>query len=144
MERMAKTFAALCVLLVALAASASPIDWGALAAEQTVVIRTTEADGAPRETTVWLVVVDGQGYVRTGDTHWHGNLARDPKIGVRIADHDYAVTAEHVTDPALRARIHTAFREKYGFSDRFVGWFSDEAKAQILALVARAPDPSAP
>ena len=69
------------------------------------MILTTEADGAPRETTVWLVVVDGQGYVRTGDTHWHGNIARDPKIGVRIADRDYAVTAEHVTDPALRAKI---------------------------------------
>ena len=144
MERMAKTVAALCVLLAAFAASASPIDWGALAGEQTVVIRTSEADGAPRETTVWLVVVAGQGYIRTGETHWHANIAREPKIGVRIADHDYAVTAEHVTDPALREKIEAAFYEKYGFSDTFVGWFTDRTKAQILALVPRAPDPSAP
>jgi hypothetical protein len=144
MERMAKAVAALLVLFGALAASASPIDWNALAGEPTVVIRTTEADGAPRETTVWLVVVAGQGYVRTGETHWHGNLVREPKIGVRIAGVDYAVTAEHVTDPELRDRIEAAFNEKYGFSDTFVGWFTDRTKAQILALVPRAPDPSAP
>ena len=144
MTQMAKTFAALCVLLAALAASAAPIDWSALAGEETVVIKTTEADGAPRETTVWLVVVDGQGYVRTGDTHWHGNIVRDPKIGVRIADRDYAVTAEHVTDPALREKIEAAFYAKYGFSDTFVGWFTDRTKAQILALVPREPGPSAP
>jgi hypothetical protein len=144
MERMAKSFAALCVLLGALGASAAPIDWRALAGEQTVAVRTTEADGAPRETTAWLVVVDGQGYLRTGETHWHGNIARDPKIAVRIAGHDYAVTAEHVTDPALRAKIEAAFYEKYGFADTFVGWFTDRTKAQILALVPRAPDLSAP
>ena len=144
MERMAKTFAALLVLLGALAASASPIDWSALAGENTVVIRTSEADGAPRETTAWLVVVDGRGYIRTGETHWHGNIARDPKIGVRIAGQDYAVTAEHVTDPGLRERIQAAFYEKYGFSDTFVGWFTDRTNAEILALLPREPAPPAP
>jgi len=138
MERVTKVFAAVVALsLLAGAAGAEPIDWNTLAGEDTVVVLTKEADGAPRETTVWMVVVDGQGYVRTGDTHWHGNIARDPKIGVRIAAVDYAVTAEHVVDPALRARINAAFSAKYGFSNTFVGWFASQDKAQIMALVPR-------
>ena len=143
MERMTKVCAALVALFLLAsalptgAAGAEPIDWSAASGENTVVILTREADGAPRETTVWLVVVDGQGYVRTGDTHWHRNIARDPKIGVRIAGKDHAVTAEHVTDPALHGRINTAFNDKYGFSDTFVGWFSHRENAQIMALVPR-------
>ena len=138
MERMTKVCAALVALcLVSEAARAEPIDWNAVSGEDTVVILTKEADGAPRETTVWLVVLDGQGYVRTGDTHWHRNIARDPKIGVRVAGKEHAVTAEHVRDPALHARINTAFNDKYGFSDTFVGWFTKQENAQIMALVPR-------
>jgi hypothetical protein len=144
MERMAKTLALALALLIASSALAEPIDWNAVGAEQTVVILTKESDGAPRETTVWLVVVDGQGYIRTGDTHWHGNIARDPKIAVRVAGHEQAVTAEHVSDPALRDKITAAFNAKYGFSDTFVGWFSNRGNAQIMALLAREPAPSAP
>jgi hypothetical protein len=144
MTRMVKTLALAVLLLVASSAAAAPVDWNAVAAEQTVVILTREADGAPRETTVWLVVVDGQGYIRTGDTHWHGNIVREPQIGVRIAGADYPVKAEHVTDPALRAKIQAAYAEKYGYSNTFVGWFGNPDKAQILALVPREAAPPAP
>ena len=144
MDRMAKTLALAVLLLVASGAAAEPIDWNALAAEDTVVILTREADGAVRETTVWLVVVDGQGYVRTGNTHWHENIARDPKIGVRVAGHEHAVTAEPIGDPALRAKINAAYGQKYGFSNTFVGWFADQDKAQIMALVPRETAPTAP
>jgi hypothetical protein len=137
MRPMTKVFACVALWLLAGAARAEPIDWNALAGEQTVVVLTKEADGAPRETTVWLAVVDGQGYLRTGDTHWHGNIQRDAKIGVRIAGKDYAVTAEHVSDPALRAKVNATFNTKYGFSDTFIGWFTDHPNAQILALVPR-------
>ena len=144
MERMVKRLALAVALSVASSALAEPIDWNALAAEQTVVILTQEADGAPHETTVWLAVVDGQGYIRTGDTHWHQNIARDPKIAVRVAGQEHAVTAEHVGDPALRAKVNATFAEKYGFSNTFVGWFADREKAQIMALVPREPAPPAP
>jgi hypothetical protein len=149
MERMTKAFAphvALFLLVSALAtgtALAQAVDWQAAAPEETVVILTKEEDGAPRETTVWLVVIDGQGYVRTGDTHWHQNIVREPQIGIRIAEKEYPVRAAHVTDPALRAKVHAAMREKYGFSDTFVGWFSNEEAAQIMRLEPReiAPAP---
>ena len=144
MARMAKALALAVVLVIASAAAAEPIEWNAVTTEQTVVVLTKEADGAPRETTVWLVVVDGRGYVRTGDTHWHANIARNPEIGVRIAGVDYAVKVEHVTDPALRAKINAAYGEKYGFSNTFVGWFANEEKAQIMAFVPRAPAAPAP
>src|SRR5512134_2485053 len=73
----------LCALLSALvanAATATAPDWNAVAAVDTVEVVTTDEDGALRETTVWLAVVDGQGYVRTSDTSWGGNLVRNPEL----------------------------------------------------------------
>lgn len=147
MSGMPKVFAALAPLAALVFASlalASPIDWNAVAGENTVVILTREADGSPRETTVWMVVIDGQGYIRTGNTHWHENIVRDPKIGVRIAGTEYAVSAKHVEDPALKTKVNAAMNAKYGFSDTFIGWFANQDNAQIMALVPRDPAVSAP
>jgi hypothetical protein len=123
------------------AASAGAPDWTALAAEEEVQVVTHDAGGELRDTTIWLAVVDGQGYLRTGETRWRANLERDPDTVFRIAGREYPMRAQHVTDPELIARINAVFREKYGFSDRFIGWFSDPAEGYFIAMVARPPAP---
>lgn len=123
------------------AASAGTPDWRALAAEEEVSLVTHDADGAVRDTTVWLAVVDGQGYLRTGDTRWRANLERDPDTAFRIAGVEYSLRAQHVTDPDLIDRINAVFREKYGSSDRFIGWFTSEDSRYFVAMVARPPAP---
>jgi hypothetical protein len=126
------------ILLTALFASAparaSAPDWNAAAGVQTVEIVTTNDDGTPRDTTIWLAVVDGQGYIRTGHTHWEGNIERNPEVVLRIDRAEYPLRAEFVEDAALRARIEQVFREKYGFSDAFIGMFrSGDPKIMKLA-----------
>ena len=116
-------------------------DWTALAAEDVVQVVTHDAEGELRDTTVWLAVVDGQGYVRTGATRWRANLDREPDCVFRIAGKEYALRAQHVTDADLIARVNAVFRDKYGFSDRMLGWFGDPANAYFIALVARPPAP---
>ena len=64
---------------------------------------TTNEDGTPRETTIWLAVVDGQGYIRTGHTHWEGNIERNPDVVLRIDNAEYPLRAEFVQDPDLKA-----------------------------------------
>jgi hypothetical protein len=118
-------------LLVAVLASAagtamaapepSPPQWSEVAEVGTVEVLTVDEDGSPRETTVWLAVVDGQGYLRTGGTRWGGNLERDPQLVLRIEEREYALRSEAVEDEALRERITAAFREKYGFTDALIG-----------------------
>jgi hypothetical protein len=114
-------------------------DWNALSGEQEVSLVTHDPDGVVRDTTVWLAVVDGQGYLRTGKTHWRENLDRNPDTQFRIGGREYPLRARHVTDPELIQRIGAAFRAKYGFSDRFVGWFTSEESRYYIAMVARPP-----
>jgi hypothetical protein len=116
--------------------SAASLEWASVGAEETARVVTVDADGALRETTVWIVVVDGSGYLRTSGSSWFGNLERDPDLVLRIGGAAHALRAERVSDPALAARIHAAFREKYGFSDRMIGWIGLRG-GNLLRLVAR-------
>ena len=112
-------------LIVALAiaaaggsARAAAPDWNAIADEGTVVVSTANENGSTRRTTIWLVVVDGEAYIRTSrSTRWGGNVEREPDVVLRIGDTDYRVRASFVEDEALRARIVASFREKYGWTD---------------------------
>jgi hypothetical protein len=78
---------------------------------------THDEDGDVRDTKVWLAVVDGQGYIRTGGTIWGDNVERDPQLVLRIEAREYPLRAEFVEDDALRERIVATFREKYGWTD---------------------------
>jgi len=110
------------LLLGAMPSEISP-DWNAVAQTSTIQIATKDADGSPRDTTIWLTVVDGKGYIRTGSTHWWNNIARDPDVILRIEGKEYALRAVAVEDAALCQRVEDAFRTKYGVSDRVVGFF---------------------
>jgi hypothetical protein len=108
-------------LLTALAAPALAFDWNAHAADETVSVVSHDPDGAARERTIWLLVLDGQPYVRTGtSTTWGENALRDPNLTLKVGGEALALRAERVTDAALLERITAAFREKYGFSDVLV------------------------
>jgi hypothetical protein len=98
----------------------APPDWKVLAEESTVEVVTRDPDGDARETTVWLVVVDGVGMIRTGSTRWFANLQRNPSLELRAAGAAYPMRVELVTDTEQIARVQAAFRTKYGFQDRTV------------------------
>jgi hypothetical protein len=111
---------AACLVLVLLAPAAGAINWDDLSGVDTVTITTTNADGSPRETTIWLLVVDGDPYIRTGDTHWGANAERTPDVKLHVGDRDFLLRAVPVKDPVLAARLQEGFRTKYGWSDRAV------------------------
>lgn len=106
------------VLLVGAAqASANAIDWGVHAHAGTVVILHTDEDGTARETTIWLCVSNGQGYVRGGSGRWVGNALRNGEVALRIGDVELAVRATKLGDETEIDRVTAAFRAKYGFGD---------------------------
>jgi hypothetical protein len=112
------------------------IDWSSYADEQTVKVVTTNQDGSSRETTVWLVVVEGQGYIRTGKTRWGGNIERDRDVALRIGETELALRVAFVSDEAEREAVVTAFRDKYGFSDWILGPFR-RGEPKIMRLMPR-------
>jgi hypothetical protein len=114
MTRIASLIAALLVLT---SSPALGLDWNAHKDADTVVIVTTDEDGAARDTTIWLCVSNGQGYVRGGGGHWVTNAQRAGAVTLRIGASELALTATRVTDAAEIARVAAGLRAKYGFSD---------------------------
>ena len=139
MKRVPRAFPStllLALLMAALPAAAAAPDWNALKDVETVEIVTTDEDGSSRDTTIWLAVVDGQGYIRTGNTRWGANIERNPDVTLRIEGKEHPLRVEFVSDTALRTRIEQTFRDKYGFSDSFIALFRS-GDPKIMRLVAR-------
>ncbi len=120
-----KTMACASLLLVACAAAAAAgeVDWAALGESDVVEIVTEDADGDPRETKVWIVALDGHGFVRTNDSRWLANIRRGSPMALRVDGTDHPVGVRETADPDVVARVETAFRDKYGWLQRVMSAF---------------------
>jgi len=122
------------ILAIAAAAAEAP-DWNAVADLDTVSVATSNPDGTLRYTTVWLAVVGGRGYIRTGDTTWGANVVRNPAVTLVIGEQEYALRADFVETDDERALVMAAFNAKYGWQDTMLGWFRG-ARPKIMRLAS--------
>jgi hypothetical protein len=103
---------AIALLLTATTAQAA-WDPQAFSAEDTLEFLTVE-EGEEHWSTVWLVVIDGQVYLRLGSRaaeRFEGNASK-PKVKIRIAGETYDdVTGESVPDMA--EKVNAAMADKY-------------------------------
>ena len=112
---------ALAACVAARPARAHPGNWSQLADIDTIQILTTDENGGTRTTTIWLAVRKDEGYVRTGNTTWGGNVERNADVVVRIAGKEYPLRATRVTDPVVIDEVTEAFGQKYGLMDTLSG-----------------------
>jgi hypothetical protein len=116
--------AAIAALVLAGAAPAMPADWTRFADTETIEIVTTDEDGGQRLTTVWIVVLDWQAYIRTSSTTtWGDNVERNGSLELREVGGDRPLRAEKVLSAAEVERVVAAFREKYGNVDLLMELF---------------------
>jgi hypothetical protein len=127
---MARLLVALAWVPLALACASMPPppatgapDWASLGDEKVPQLVTHDADGDERITKLWISVVDGRAYLRTGGSRWNANLEREPRAELWIGEHAYPVGVTRVEDSDLRVRIEAGFREKYGFGDKLISPF---------------------
>ena len=113
---------ALLLLIAGLAAAEVP-EWQSFAATEVIEILTLDEDGDPRETKIWIVVVDGAGYVRTNDSRWLANIRRGSPVKLRIDEREWPVRTGETDDQATYDRVEAAFKTKYGVVQRVMSFF---------------------
>ncbi len=140
--KLRRTGDSIVVLLVAAVilvgpASALPPDWSMLAQEETIEALTHDADGESRQTTIWLVDLDGSAYIRTSQSsRWGADVVRAPDIALRIGEQEIPVRANFIIDEDLRQKVTQAFRNKYGMEDAVIGIIRGR-NPHIMNVVAR-------
>jgi hypothetical protein len=115
--------AALAIAALAGAAPAQSIDWNAAQNESVIEILTSDENGSLRETPVWIVVLDGAGFVRTDDSKWLANIRRGSAVRLRIAGTESSVEAHERSEAELAARVEQAFKDKYGLTQKLMSLF---------------------
>ncbi len=78
---------------------------------------THDADGDERVTRIWIVVHDGLGAIRTGESRWAKNILRGSAVAIRAGGFDSVVSATEIEDLAIRRSIDTEFANKYGWQE---------------------------
>lgn len=105
-------------------AASPPPDWEQVADVGTIQIRTTDENGTVRERTIWLIVLEGQGYVRAGGASgWDSNIDAVPEVEVQIDDVWYELLATRIPEGETYDAVKAAMRAKYGLSDAIIGIF---------------------
>jgi hypothetical protein len=128
--------AALLLCLAGTPARAAGFDWSPFERTNVIELLTHDEDGALRETKVWVVVVDGSGYVRTNASRWLENIQRNPELQLRVSGYDYLMRAEEVKEAAVKERVEEAYKEKYGLLQRTMSFFRFRDPT-VLRLVPR-------
>ena len=131
---MARTALSVIVLLGALLVRPCDGAWDpeAFRGVDTLEFLTTEPEDGEHWSTVWLVVLDGQMYVRLGSRAAKRieHNTTTPYVGVRIAGEQFdRVRAESVPDMA--DRVADAMAEKY-WTDVFVRYFDHPLTMRLV------------
>ncbi|MER5939588.1 DUF2255 family protein [Streptomyces sp. NPDC001928] len=82
-----------------------------------IVLWVRQADGRWSARTVWVVVLDGEAYVRSAfgeRSAWYRRVLRHAHTQVEVAGVRVPVTLQPVDDPELVRRVSGAYRAKYG------------------------------
>lgn len=108
---------------------AAAAGWESWADFETIEVVTTNEDGSDRETTIWVVVIEGTAFIRTSEsTEWGNAVDKAETIGLRGGGEARTVRATAITDTGRRDQVTASFREKYGFQDRLVSILRGEAR----------------
>lgn len=97
-------------------------------------------DAAPRRTTIWVVVVHGDVYVRSYRAVrgiWYQEIRANPDAALWVGAKPYLIRAVPVTDPTLIAKVSDAYLDKYRNSPYVFDMVRDDALPTTLRLEPR-------
>jgi hypothetical protein len=137
---------AICLMLAAAAHAADSAvpgwDPSAFRDQSTIQIMTTEPEVGEHWSNLWVVVIDGQPYVRLGDRAY-GRIQRNttkPYVKLKVAGQEFdRVKLEEMPD--MKDKVAAAMADKY-FMDKLIRYESHPMVARLT--VEAAPSPPSP
>jgi len=104
---------------------------------EVVVVRTLDDAEKPQETRLWVVDDAGNAWIRAGHpgAAWLLRLQVEPDIEIMRGGQTLAVRG--IPTPEARERINALMAEKYGWADRFIGFFFSRDHAVPILLQPR-------
>jgi hypothetical protein len=118
------------------------MEWpGPLETVEEVDIETSRGADAPvHRTIIWVVVEDGEVYVRSlrgEDGRWFRELMANPDSALHVEGEPVQVHAVRADDPESVARATAGFRRKYADSPYLDSMIRDEIAPTTVRLEAR-------
>ena len=113
-------------------------DLAAMAAEQEVDIETRSPSGEVHRTIIWIVVRDGEVYVRSyrGERgRWYREAVADPDVAIHVNGHRVTARALAATDPASVQACSDGLAEKYEGDPSTPAMLADAVLSTTLRLV---------
>src|SRR5208283_1496914 len=108
----------------------------------TIKIMTTEPDVGEHWSNLWVVVIDGQPYVRLGDRSY-GRVQRNttsPYVKLKVGDQEFdKVKLEEMPD--MKDKVAAAMADKY-FMDKLIRYESHPMAARLVPETASPPTAS--
>lgn len=88
---------------------------------EVVILTTTDAEGRPHETRLWIVDYDGAPWLRAGDeiAGWYQRLGESPEVVVERGGQVESYRA--LAEPWEREIINRLMAEKYGWAEWYIG-----------------------
>jgi hypothetical protein len=104
---------------------------------EVVVVRTVDGAGLSQETRLWVVDDAGRAWLRAGNpgSAWLARIEAQPEIEVVRGGETLAVRA--VPEPSAQERINSLMAQKYGWADRYIGFFFSRGGAVPIRLDPR-------
>src|SRR5258707_1960214 len=107
----------------------------------TIKIMTTEPDVGEHWSNLWVVVIDGQPYVRLGDRSY-GRIQKNstsPYVKLKVADQEFDKVKVEET-PDMKEKVGAAMADKY-WLDVLI---KHESHPMVARLVPEATSPATP
>jgi hypothetical protein len=112
-----------------------------LKSTQEVKLETASSSGEEHTTKLWIVVVEGEPYLRSMNgpgARWYKELTTAGRADIVTTDAQIRmhVGAEHVDDPATLAQVSKAIKKKYGWThpQYLPRFLDDDSVAATLRL----------
>lgn len=108
---------------------------------EVVVLTTVDAEGVDHHTSLWIVEDRGKQYLRAGsiESAWYQRLRDNPEVRLQRGGQEGTYRA--FPDPQQTGPVNLLMARDYGYADKLIALFRDDALSMAVRLEPIDPTP---